>query len=81
MVIKTMSFTIPNAKQVIELNTDTTMILPQEVMMADLKRSIAKTIGKIHPLSLGQFIKGMEDIGAIQVHGQIVSMLIFSDEL
>lgn len=76
-----MSFTIENARNVLELNVDVNADLPQEVMATDIKKSIAKTIGKFHPLSLSQFMKGLEDIGAISVKGMVVIMLMYPDEL
>ena len=76
-----MSFTIDNVKQVLEICTDSRAPFPQETMLPDLKRDIAKVTEKMHPLSLTQFVHGMEDIGIIEVRNNIVVVLCGVDEI
>lgn len=74
-------FTTANLKTVLTVITDPSLDYPQEVLTTDLKRTIAKTIGKIHPLALTSFTKGMADMGVISVKGTITVVLMGADDL
>lgn len=74
-------FSIENVKAVLDQSVDVGATLPQEVPLADFKRAVAKTIQKIHPLALNQFVKGMEEIGVIRVDTHVAVMLMYPDDL
>jgi len=73
-------FTIENLKKVLDIVAIGDEF-PQEVITSDVKRTIAKVIGKIHPLALSSFMKGMEEMGIIRNTGLVTIIHMGSDDL
>ena len=74
-------FSITNVKAVLNETVDVNSPLPQEIPLVEFKRVVARVTGKIHPIVLGQFVKGMSEIGAIRADVHVATLLMHPEDI